>query len=60
MKNKAKLAEYIYNSIEPFEKEELTLNLIHGFLSGFEEFERIHLNDGVEKKDEGGSQWNKT
>lgn len=51
MKNKAKLAEYIFNSIEPFEKEELTLNLIHGFLSGFEEFERIHLKNNVVQKD---------
>ncbi len=51
MKNKAKLAEYIFNSIEPFSKEELTLNLIHGFLSGFEEFERIHIKTDVLEKE---------
>ena len=51
MKNKAKLAEYLFNSIEPFEKGELTLNLIHGFLSGFEEFEKIHIKNDVKEKE---------
>ena len=51
MNFKNELAEFIYNSIEPFKKNEINKTLILSFLRDFEDYKERHLTKDVNVSD---------